>query len=66
MNRKKKINQTLQKRLKKQNAKLHNSNKPRYISKAERAKLAAELDNTDTVISATSAEHQPHSESLSE
>lgn len=42
MNRKKKINQTLQKRLKKQHAKLHPSNKPRYISKAERAKLAAE------------------------
>lgn len=41
MNRKKKINQTLQKRLKKQHAKLHPSNKPRYISKAERAKLAA-------------------------
>ncbi|WP_218745316.1 DUF2986 domain-containing protein, partial [Vibrio cholerae] len=39
MNRKKKINQTLQKRLKKQHAKLHPSNKPRYISKAERAKL---------------------------
>ncbi|MGL6028034.1 MAG: DUF2986 domain-containing protein [Vibrio sp.] len=48
MNRKKKINQTLQKRLKKQHAKLHPSNKPRYISKAERAKLAAEQDaNTD-------------------
>ncbi|MGL4224085.1 DUF2986 domain-containing protein [Vibrio misgurnus] len=48
MNRKKKINQTLQKRLKKQHAKLHPSNKPRYISKAERAKLAAEQEaNTD-------------------
>ncbi len=44
MNRKKKINQTLQKRLKKQHAKLHPSNKPRYISKAERAKLAAEQE----------------------
>jgi len=37
MNRKKKINQTLKKKLKKMNAKLHKSNKPRYISKAERA-----------------------------
>ncbi|WP_158119711.1 DUF2986 domain-containing protein [Vibrio metoecus] len=51
MNRKKKINQTLQKRLKKQHAKLHPSNKPRYISKAERAKLAEEQTNTDTAIS---------------
>jgi len=39
MNRKKKINSTLKKKLKKANAKLHTSNKPRYISKAERAKL---------------------------
>lgn len=42
MNRKKRINQILKTKLKKQNAKLHNSNKPRYISKAERAKLEAE------------------------
>lgn len=42
MNRKKKINETLKKRMKKANAKLHKSNKPRYISKAERAKLDAE------------------------
>jgi hypothetical protein len=40
MNRKKKINETLQKRLKKQNAKLHKSNKPKYIAKADREKLA--------------------------
>lgn len=40
MNRKKKINETLKKKQKKANAKLHTSNKPRYISKAERAKLA--------------------------
>jgi len=42
MNRKKKINQILKKKLKKQNAKLHKSNKPRYISKAERAKLESQ------------------------
>ncbi|MCG9597549.1 DUF2986 domain-containing protein [Vibrio sp. Isolate25] len=42
MNRKKKINQILKSKQKKQNAKLHKSNKPRYISKAERAKLEAE------------------------
>lgn len=39
MNRKKKINETLKKKIKKKNAKLHKSNKPRYISKAERARL---------------------------
>jgi Zn-dependent M16 (insulinase) family peptidase len=44
MNRKKKINETLKKKLKKKNAKLHKSNKPRYISKAERAKLEQEQE----------------------
>lgn len=47
MNRKKKINSILKSKLKKANAKLQKSNKPKYISKAERAKLA-ELENTDT------------------
>lgn len=42
MNRKKRINQILKSKQKKANAKLHNSNKPRYISKAERAKMEAE------------------------
>ncbi|WP_321274059.1 DUF2986 domain-containing protein [uncultured Vibrio sp.] len=42
MNRKKKINQILKAKQKKQNAKLHKSNKPRYISKAERAKMESE------------------------
>ncbi|EGU35991.1 DUF2986 domain-containing protein [Vibrio scophthalmi] len=42
MNRKKKINQIYKNRMKKQNAKLHTSNKPRYISKADRAKMEAE------------------------
>lgn len=40
MNRKKKINDTLKKKQKKANAKLHTSNKPRYISKAEREKIS--------------------------
>ena len=44
MNRKKKINETLKSKMKKANAKLHPSNKPRYISKAERAKIAAQAD----------------------
>ncbi|OAN11498.1 hypothetical protein A3K86_21440 [Photobacterium jeanii] len=46
MNRKKKVNEILKKRLKKKNAKLHKSNKPRYISKAERAKM--ELESAQT------------------
>ncbi len=40
MNRKKKINSILKKKLKKANSKLHTSNKPKYISKAERERLA--------------------------
>jgi hypothetical protein len=42
MNRKKKINETLKRKQKKANSKLHKSNKPRYISKAEREKLTQE------------------------
>ncbi|MDX1301561.1 DUF2986 domain-containing protein [Photobacterium sp.] len=60
MNRKKKVNEILKKRLKKSNAKLQTSNKPRYISKAERAKMeleaaqqAAEQDVTATEEQAT-------------
>ncbi|QIA62932.1 DUF2986 domain-containing protein [Vibrio astriarenae] len=42
MNRKKKINSILKAKQKKKNAKLHKSNKPKYISKAERAKMELE------------------------
>ncbi len=42
MNRRKKGNQTLKARAKKTNAKLSPQSKPKYISKADRAKLAAE------------------------
>ncbi|WP_341665099.1 DUF2986 domain-containing protein [Vibrio sp.] len=42
MNRKKKINQILKAKHKKKNAKLHKSNKPRYVSKAERAEVEAQ------------------------
>lgn len=41
MNRKKKINSILKKRMKQINAKANPSSKPKYISKAERAKLEA-------------------------
>ena len=43
MNRKKKINQIYNSRMKKQNAKLHSSSKPRYVSKADRAEQEAML-----------------------
>ncbi len=44
MNRKKKINQTLKQKAKKANAKLHTSNKPKYIAKADRvAAMEAQL-----------------------
>ena len=36
------MNCILNKKIKKSNAKLHTSNKPKYVSKAERAKLAEE------------------------
>ena len=42
MNRRKKANQILKARAKKANAKLAPRRKPKYISKAEREKLAAE------------------------
>ena len=42
MNRKKKVKQTLKAKMKKANAKVHKSNKPKYISKAEREKIAAQ------------------------
>lgn len=49
MNRKKKMNDILKKKVKKANSKLHTSNKPKYVSKAERAKLAEE-EVTDSQI----------------
>jgi len=50
VNRKKKIKTTLLAKKKKTNAKLHKSNKPKYVSKAERARLAAEADINESVI----------------
>lgn len=41
MNRKKKMNNILDKRIKQMNAKKNPSNKVKYVSKAERARLAA-------------------------
>lgn len=41
MNRKKKLNDALNKKLKKMNAKLRVTNKPKYISKAERENSAS-------------------------
>nr|WP_252728308.1 DUF2986 domain-containing protein [Alteromonas sp. C1M14] len=44
VNRRKKIIKKLQKKDKKANAKIHKSNKPSYISKAEREKLVAQAN----------------------
>ncbi|ELH3005292.1 TPA: DUF2986 domain-containing protein [Vibrio vulnificus] len=63
MNRKKKINQILKSKQKKQNAKLHKSNKPRYISKAERAKLD-ESEKLDAMENGADAEHSAKDETL--
>lgn len=46
MNRRKKIVTKFQKKDKRANAKLHKSNKPAYVSKAEREKLALEARQT--------------------
>ena len=49
MNRKNKLQSIYNKRLKRARAKLNTSSKPRYISKADRAKAEAEAvaENTD-------------------
>ncbi|GAW96330.1 MULTISPECIES: DUF2986 domain-containing protein [Colwellia] len=47
MNRKKKMNNILNKKIKKMNAKLHTPNKPKYVSKADRAKLAEQDNNAE-------------------
>jgi len=49
MNRKKKINSILKKRMKKINAKLAPDSKPKYVSKAERAKIAEQQDAQTTI-----------------
>ncbi|WP_407333512.1 DUF2986 domain-containing protein [Enterovibrio sp. 27052020O] len=63
MNRKKKIIQTLKKREKKKNAKLHTSNKPKYVSKADREKLASEesdaaVDSLESSVENASADEK--------
>lgn len=57
MNRKKKIKSILEKKQKKKNAKLAHNNKPKYISKAERAKLEAQQaqDNNDATMQSEAA-----------
>ncbi|MFT2091297.1 DUF2986 domain-containing protein [Paraglaciecola sp. 2405UD69-4] len=47
MNRRKKGNQILKARAKKAKAKLAPKNKPKYLSKAERAKIETSIYNTD-------------------
>lgn len=49
MNRKKKIHEKFSKRLKKAREKLSSNNKPKYVSKADRAKVQSEtLETSDT------------------
>ena len=66
MNRKKKVVSTLKKKAKKANAKLApHSNKPRYISKAEREKMALEAEavqSEDKIQEESKAEQQPATE----
>ncbi|WP_206008674.1 DUF2986 domain-containing protein [Pseudoalteromonas sp. SA25] len=50
VNRRKKIVTKFQKKDKRTNAKLHKSNKPGYVSKAEREKLAEQESNESEVI----------------
>jgi hypothetical protein len=50
MNRKKKINETLKKKVKKMNSRLHKSNKPKYISKADREKMEQELQSEEAEV----------------
>lgn len=56
MNRRKKIKQILTKKAKKANAKNQHSNKPRYISKAEREKMALVAESSDTDVVTPSEE----------
>jgi len=49
MNRKKKINQVLKAKVKKMNAKQQKNNKPKYISKAERAAMAEKEEQSNTL-----------------
>ncbi|WP_299881012.1 DUF2986 domain-containing protein [uncultured Cocleimonas sp.] len=53
MNRRKKSIQIVKSRIKKAKAKLATNSKPKYVSKADRAKLAEE-SNQDTVIDSES------------
>jgi len=48
MNRRKKIVTKFQKKDKRSNAKLHKSNKPAYVSKAEREKIATQVVESTT------------------
>ncbi|WP_413478523.1 DUF2986 domain-containing protein [Vibrio hibernica] len=66
MNRKKKINSILKKRIKKMNSKLHPSNKPKYISKAEREKLEAEAAQQENLETATAEQNDIAVEQQSE
>ncbi|GAM57779.1 hypothetical protein JCM19231_4191 [Vibrio ishigakensis] len=48
MSRKKRVKDSLLAKHKKKNARMHKNNKPKYISKAERAKMEEEQAQLDT------------------
>ncbi|GAM60459.1 hypothetical protein JCM19232_792 [Vibrio ishigakensis] len=48
MSRKKRVKDNLLAKHKKKNARMHKNNKPKYISKAERAKMEEEQAKLDT------------------
>ena len=62
MNRKKKINQVLKAKVKKMNAKQQKNNKPKYISKAERAAIAEKEAETNTLEAHSEASEEPSAE----
>ncbi|QFU24960.1 DUF2986 domain-containing protein [Shewanella eurypsychrophilus] len=65
MNRTKKITLKHKKKLKKANAKLSSTNKPKYISKAERERLATMETETTEATSVSSVVSQAESSSAS-
>ena len=66
MNRRKKVTSIVKKRAKKANAKLNPSNKPRYISKAEREKIALNEPSAETGSAADSTGPDNSSEAATE
>ncbi len=65
MNRKKKVHAIFKKKLKKAKARMNPSNKPKYISKAERAKLESKQGEAAPVIDTGEVRQPPGNENES-